>query len=191
MARLVENEIGKMQKAVKRNIERRVKKSIECAAKEIQQTLVDKYVSIIADFYADKVFTTDDGIPTRTPRSYNRTYNLYSGLERIYEKTNDGVTVGISLSGNNIEYQYEANNEWVYQRAFELGIHGFARPHSNMHMESKENSEMGEAMAFHLGTYKHFPKLTNPPPIYYMNVEYNRLASNKNIRELLQKGLEK
>lgn len=189
MARLVENEIGKMQKYFTKQIKKEYKNAIKKAAKEIQQTLVNKYVSIIADFYADKVFTTNNGNPTRNPRTYHRTYNLYSGLTRVYKETNDSIETGISLSGNNIAHQYRADNDWVYQRAFELGIHGFARPHMSIDGSSKETVDMVQYDDTYITSYKHVPRLTNPPPIYHMDVEYNKITNNKNLYKLVRENL--
>lgn len=119
------NGVDKLPKRLREKFNKEAQRIIDNSIKEILYQTEKKYEEVIQDFYDDY-----------SPHIYNRTeatFEASSGYHNLYSSKNiepikGGYKVGINVSSDNIpENPYEADKDWVFERTFGKGIHGYTR----------------------------------------------------------------
>lgn len=100
-------------------------KALRETAREVTDDIEDAYQETIREFYDDY-----------DPRSYVRTLETraasdhFKGRNKPRKLGTDTYIAGIEISADNIEGKpYRADKDWVFQRTYEEGIHGFTGDH--------------------------------------------------------------
>ncbi len=107
---------------IKKDIEKRYRKALDEFASEMSFQVEAAYESVVQSFYDDY-----------TPRYYKRTGSTYKFSDHFnnefeYTPFGDEYEYGIRANTNNVEGNpYRADKDWVFERTFGQGIHGFFR----------------------------------------------------------------
>ena len=135
--------------------------AVEKGIDEVGRQLEIAYGRCIDRFYADYPFT----------RVYNRTFSLYAGSDtwdnplknkKKINKQKYSISVNVSadyLTDNIGGNPYSSPVDYVFERAYEQGIHG-------MTPEEAANKKLD---------WHKLPM--SPPPIHFMEKEYERLTN--------------
>ncbi len=97
-----------------------IQEGIKKASEKIAFDIQGNYEHFIQMFYDDY-----------EPNSYNRTLNTFFGsdgtsLDKMINDIKNGYIVGIAVSSDNIPGDpYSADKDWVFDRTYYEGIHGF------------------------------------------------------------------
>lgn len=153
----------------KNSLEKKIKKALDKATKKTAEELTFQiehaYECAIDNFYN-----------SYTPSWYNRTYSTYLASDRydsIYDsplkKIGEAYEAGININSKNIgKNPYRADKEWVLERTFEKGIHGytFAEMKKWKYSASKKISVRRDRYSIELRWNKGMTKLNQPPKDY-------------------------
>lgn len=183
----------------KRRINKTVKHIKEEASLQVAKDIKHMYNSAIKDFYADY-----------RPRSYNRTFSAFiadnlrgtDDYSKIIEQHDDGFTVAFSvgdgfISGN----PYRAKKDWVFNRTFVEGIHGWT-PDEVMNIPNHFLGGYGydpdrhdEYFVNMLQRWTNVPKPLSPPPKAKLDELYKKYKLptrlRKKIKPIVDRNIEK
>ena len=107
-------------KDLQKRIKAALNKSLKRVAAEITEEIQVLYNQTIDEFYAQY-----------SPRRYQRTLSTYHGSDSYRTlhdpiREGDGYLAGISVSPDNIPGDpYRADKDWVFERTFVKGYHGY------------------------------------------------------------------
>lgn len=180
---------------IKRDLEKKYEKALKRFAEEMTYQVEAAYESVVQSFYDDY-----------TPRYYERTYSTYLGSDKYnspfdYTPFGNEYEYGITVSDANIPGNpYRADKDWVFNRTFDEGIHGFFKDELN---EWKEKAQIAVFADFVLGgkkgefksflaehqkksgkSIKHVPRRTS---IKSIHAKTPRLAMDKAFKQLTRK----
>lgn len=175
-----------------KEMEEKLKAVARETAKEVQSLIEAEYVSTILEFYNDY-----------QPRSYHRTEytfygsNKYDGPARHARNTvpayKDGFIGGISVSADYIpENPYRADTEWVFNRTFEKGIHGYTRNEmlKRFHKLVSKNKKQRTYQKFTFTYQEEKQTVLKPSPEKRLEKKVRKLATNKTIDNIVDKKIE-
>ena len=182
--------MGKNKFDLEEEIDEMVKKAIKRTAIELSSEIEIAWERVIDEFYEDY-----------TPIWYNRTYSTYKAsdgyseigsgnfvpyIKNIRRNKHGNILVGITVSSDYIPGNpYEADKDWVFERTFEKGYHGY-----NQHEAQKWTSD-------HSGkdldnrTWSTSAKVMKPSPSKRMDVQFNKIANQKHITQVFNKEIAK
>lgn len=176
------------------------------ACEQFAEDMETAYESQIRHFYEDEVFRYND--PQNRPLYYHRTHSLYYAStgyrwkHRGYKlawKDSNHVYGGIVVDGNftRENADYKADNEWVFDRAYDYGIHGLTRGDyagRNRRMNSETANRLYgniKASARANDFYEvHIPRTTKPSPETRMNSRWFKSIQKKNLDPFVNKFVE-
>lgn len=180
-----------IEEEIDEELKGKLHKAINLAAVELATEIEIAWERVIDEFYEHY-----------TPVWYQRTYSTYKASDGYSEigsgyfapyirkinrdrKTNK-ITVGITVSADNIPGDpYEANKDWVFERTFEKGYHGYnqheAQGWSSDHMGKNRDNRVWRTSA----------KVMKPTPAYNMQVQFNKIANQKHINNVFNKEIAK
>ena len=160
-------------------------------AKQIANDLRQEYSNAIWKFYKHY-----------KPRMYQRSFetlfanNLYRArgdYRKITKWQDDGFIIKFSVGSEFIQEPYEDDNEYVFNRTFEQGIHGWI-PVSSTFRKTIASSVNSDSMDWRLRV-KQPRKPLNPPPKDTMDKWFERYKTERNLNKIckpiLQKNIEK
>lgn len=162
----------------RKDIEKRYMSAIEHLAEEVSFQIESAYETVIEKFYDDY-----------SPVSYNRTYSTYlasDGYDDPFSYTQSGnvYTAGIQVSSDFIQGKpYRADTDWVFNRTFERGIHGFNKKDMDTYNVGKYGNNIWRV--------KHRPKNMRPAPKKLMDREFKRITKKGNMDKLFNEQLSK
>lgn len=106
---------------ITKDVKRRAKIAARKTAKKVTADIQKMYKETVTEFYDHY-----------DPSSYKRTFSTYEGSDGYGKENFDPIEVGddylagIEVSPSNIEGDpYEADKDYVFERTFVKGIHGF------------------------------------------------------------------
>ena len=106
---------------ITKDVEKRMKVAARKAAKKVTADIQKMYKETVTEFYNHY-----------NPSFYDRTFSTYEGSDGYGKESFDPTEVGddylagIEVSPSNIEGEpYEADKDYVFERTFVKGIHGF------------------------------------------------------------------
>lgn len=116
---------------IKADIEKKYKKDLEEFAAEMSYQVEAAYESVVQSFYDD--YGPNNG----EPWYYKRTYSTYKFSDHYddefaFTPFGDEYEYGITANTDNVSGNpYRADKNWVFERTFGQGIHGFFRTELN------------------------------------------------------------
>lgn len=150
-------------KTLEKNIDRIAEEIADKMAYEIGYKIENAYEHIIDEFYSDY-----------EPKYYDRTFSLYTASSAygdysrliVSKKKKDSqisYKVGIYVSSDNIlDNPYIDDKDWVFNRAFKEGIHGFSK-------DDKGSRK-----------FSNIPPKTTPSPKQQMDEWFQEFKKDKN-----------
>lgn len=170
--------------AVRADIEKRYNDAMVKMAEEMTYQIESAYESVVQQFYNEY-----------TPRSYDRTYSTYLGSDKYnnlfgYTPIENGYESGIIVDSNNIPGNpYRAEKDWVFERTFSEGIHGYFKVEYEQWMNErfkkykwskKKTAREKERIEKML---KHAPKKSSPPQ-KEMDRKFKQLTKPRNMNKI-------
>lgn len=144
--------------SIKKEIDAALKTALDAVGREIGYEIETIYESVIDEFYN-----------SYTPRRYRRTESTYYGSDSYLlakDPVIEGATVtaGIEVSPDNIQGNpYRANKDWVFERTFVKGYHGYKDKEIREWRQRPHIRELIKAGKYHF--YRPDDMVVmNPPP---------------------------
>ena len=175
----------KLPDEIDKKIDRAITKILNACAEKMANDCREQYEKIIDNFYADY-----------RPHSYNRTletkyaHNLYRNNYKSITTFIDSNTVQIIFSPGS-EYiegnPYRANKDWVYERTYIEGIHGWT-PEEVLEYSSGANyGYYGKHGDFFINKMLNYmPEPMSPSPKECIDEWYKKYKTPTNLRRILQ-----
>ena len=196
-------DIDKMTNDIIKDIKSKYKRAITNALTTYTEEIQEAYKNSIQRFYAHKAFKYRDRqtkkiVHTNHPKRYKRTFStfeasrMYGKSSGYYKKISDDTyEAGIIVSAEYISGNpYRANTEFVFNRTFEEGIHGYRNAYMGGVSERYDDNENGLFENKIRQVYR-APLVMNPTPERLMHKAYWTLGSDRHLKELLDKELSK
>lgn len=159
---------------LEKSLRKMLNRGVKAFCNQILDEITEAYSSAIDKFYADY-----------SPRYYGRTGGLFKGSDVArgdssgITPTGNGYQVGIHVSPN-YGNPYRADTEWVFNRAFSEGIHGFTR---NQAIDwNKRNKERGSNFKLSVANA---PVKMKPSPQILMNKDFRKISSSAHLDSLV------
>lgn len=179
---------------IRENIERRYKKAVLAVAEEVTAQIQTAYVSAVAKFYAEF-----------TPNSYNRTFSTFTASDH-YPSLNtappydNGFEAGIRVGPENIDGNpYRADKEWVFERTFVEGIHGYTRIEAQEWARKHAEAELYSLLIFGkktpVGIITGRTLIDSAPlwgssPKEIMDAKFAKISSKQNLNKMSRTKME-
>ena len=178
-----------LPKEVDQKINRAIKKILNACAEQMANDCKTQYYKVISEFYADyKPHLYDRTLSTRWAHNmYNKTYKDITTMI-------DDTTVQIVFSPGS-EYikgkPYRADTDWVFERTYIEGIHGWTPDEVNTipnnflggyNYDSQKHDRYFDIM---MG-WKNVPEPMSPSPKERMDAWYKEYRKPTNLRQVLQ-----
>lgn len=159
---------------LEKSLRKMLNQGVKAFCNQVLDEITEAYSSSIDRFYADY-----------SPRSYGRTGGLFKGSDVARGEssgitpTGNGYQVGIHVSAN-YKSSYRADTEWVFNRAFSEGIHGFTR---NQAIDwNRRNRDRGNSFRLPVNDA---PTKMKPAPQILMNKDFRKISSSANLDSLV------
>ena len=182
--------------AIYKKIIKQYESAIKQVAEEVSFQVESAYESVIDMFYNDY-----------TPRWYERTGSTYRASDHVDDmskitKVGDEYLSGIIVDSENINGNpYRADTDWVFERTFVRGIHGFTA-HEGRRFAQKMRQRFKEGKSIHFinmaqlntqwGNWNEDMKWGNgKKPKDAMDKAFKELTKKKNLDALFQKQFSK
>lgn len=154
------------------------KDAIATLAEDVTFQIESAYETAISMFYKDY-----------DPLYYDRTYSTYLGSDKYddpfgYQHYGDSYFSGIGVSASYIPGNpYNAYKEWVFNRTYYKGIHGF-----NKSDKDRVNKTRTKENAWRI---KHVPRTMTQKPSNLMKKSFKSITKKSNMDKLLNQAIEK
>lgn len=175
---------------IEEEIDKMIKKAVKNTAIELSSEIEIAWERVIDEFYEDY-----------TPVWYKRTFSTYKAsdgyselgsgnlvpyIKNINRDKSGNILVGITVSSDYIPGDpYEADKDWVFERTFEKGYHGYnqheAQGWTSNHSGKDNDNRKWTTTA----------KVMKPTPEARMNVRFNKIANQKHITDVFSKEIAK
>ena len=143
-----------------------------------------------------------------SPSSYSRKEFLRQassgyGKSKHYKGTRGDLVfrAGIKVAASNIKGVYQSNakypyitNEWIFNRAYYEGIHGFSAQDVAIHNRAAELSKQHPSKDFdalHLWNPEIIPPVMSPPPAEIMEKKFKAITTHKSLSDRFTKAFNK
>ena len=193
------NKIDKFKQQIMENFYNALEEMAQVISEQVQEA----YTEVIDDFYNFAAFPYKGkyGIDyTNTPNSYNRTFSLYrasSGYHDLYSSVwnyGDYVEGGIEVAPENIGYNpYRADTDWVFNRSFFEGIHGFyskSKTGKNW-LIKKYRNKFRKKGSKEMGFSFVAPLKNKPIPKEFMDKKFKKITTKKALDQLFEETIKK
>lgn len=164
--------------------------AINDTAEDILVEVEQAYENVIETFYKS--------YPTKRKRTYSL-YKASSGYENLFTPNNMYYENGIPIIGIDVHssfipgtpYRADVNgNEWVFDRSFEQGIHGFTEAEVKIWTKKNHINRHGEKSKFLKP--KKIPTQMSPAPRKLMDDKfYKEISNQKHLDDIFNKNLSK
>jgi len=161
--------MGELYDMIAKDLKQDIQRICKSAAGDLTEELVGGYKKAINAFYAGY---------------HDNPYRTYSS-RNAYQKSkimafDFGAMGGISVDASYIGSPYRADTDWVFNRVFNRGIHGYTNTEAAIW--TARQRMRGSNLTFHPTTSP-----TSPPPSVIMEKEYNRICSKGHMGEVCAK----
>lgn len=163
---------------LEKSLRRILNQGVRAFCDQILDQIVEAYSTAIERFYADY-----------RPYKYARTGSLFKGSDVArgdstgIKKTGNGYQVGIIVSAD-YGNPYRANDaEWVFERAFSKGIHGWTR---NQAIEWNARwRQQGNSFRLPVNVFHGQKRISKPSPQTLMNKSFRKISSKSHLDSLV------